>query len=251
MSFKLHLYHINPIFFLLPGATVRVKKDIFENGNVLPRGWPDNYSQTCSLIYPSFPIPFPQLFLPLTLSTTATLVPPYLVLHSVIPHIFLSRYKPPSTIGAWRAAGWSPFCWACPGGSPWSPRGSSPHLTDAWPPWTWWPSVWAAPWGPGSTSCLERWPETPRGPASSSRSSSPLWPLYLPDCAMQSLAPGFPKQAQRTSIAMWQWENCWLSSPGGICYSPTSSVSVIHKNYFSMTRDYKVFHLLIWELVLF
>lgn len=126
----------------------------------------------------------------------------------------------PDSSEVWRA--WSPFWRACPGGSPWSPMGSSPRLTDAWPPWTWWPWVWAAPLGPESTSCPERWPETVLDPASSSRSSSLPWRPYSPGCAMQSLGPGCPKQAQHTCTAMWPLESCWLLSLGGICYSPMS-----------------------------
>lgn len=110
-----------------------------------------------------------------------------------------------------------PSCGASLGGSRWIPTARSPHLTDAWAPWTWWPSVWGALWERGSMSCLERWPGTPRGPASSSAFLSPPWPPYSQGCAMRSLGLGFLKQARRTSTAMWPWESCWPSSLDGIC----------------------------------
>ncbi len=181
---------------------------------VLQWGWPDNYSQVHWSTLSS-----PLLSCRLSLSSTNSLFFINITLHS---HLQTSFHADPNLSESWRAAQWNPFCWVCLGGSPWSPRESSPRLTDAWPLWTWWPSVWAALLGLGSTFCLERWPETLQDQASSSLSSSPPWHPYLPGCAMQSSGPGFPKQAQHTFTAMWLLESCWLSLPGGICYSPMS-----------------------------
>lgn len=135
------------------------------------------------------------------------------------PHSHLSHPRGPflPTPEACLLIRWSPSYGASPGGSRWIPKARSPRLTDAWALWTWWPSVWAAPWEQGSTSCLERWPGTPRGPALSSPSSSLPWPPYLQACAMQSLGLGFLKQALRTFTVTWPWESCWPSSLDGIC----------------------------------
>lgn len=146
------------------------------------------------------------------------LIPPTCSSTCQPPHLFILI----PTLEECRVVPSSPFWWACLGGSPWSQRGRNPPSTDAWPLWTWWPWVWAAPWAPGSTFSLEKWPETQLDRASSSPSSLLPWHPYLQDCAMQNLGLGSPKQDQRTFTATWQLGSCWLSSLGGICYSPMS-----------------------------
>lgn len=162
---------------------------------VVQWGWPDNYSQ----VHWSAFLPHSSYAASLV-SSTCFLFFINIKLHSHLSHLPTSFHPAPE---AWRTVVWSPFWGAFLGGSPWIPRGSSPLFSDAWPLWTWWPSVWAALWGQGSTSCLERWPETVQDPASSSPSSSLPWRPYSLDCAMQSLGPGFPRQAQHTFTAMW------------------------------------------------